>query len=669
MKAHALASLVIAASVFAAARFDPEPATRTAIAAAAVPVGAVANRAPLQPGAFLLLPLGAVKPKGWLRGQLEIQAKGLGGHLDEFWPDVGADSAWLGGQGEGWERGPYFLDGLVPLAYQLDDPRLIAKVKPWVEWTLTHQRPDGAIGPPNNTDWWPNMIMLKVLTQYQEATGDPRVVPFMTRYFDHHAARMDESPLKEWAIYRWHDELLSVLWLYNRTGDARLLDLARRLAKQGFDWKQQFAAFRYPGKVSKADAKLNTHVVNNAMALKMSGLWWLVSGDPDDRRAVDHQLATMDRHHLLPNGVHSGDEHYAGTSPSQGTELCAVVEGMFSVEHLLAVLGDPALGDRLEKMTYNALPGTFDGDMWAHQYDQQPNQVLCSLRPRSWTSNGPESNLFGLEPNFGCCTANFHQGWPKFVSSLWMATADGGLVAAAYGPSEVKTTVRGDVAVTVTEDTEYPFRDRVALVVRPSRAAAFPLLLRVPGWAAGAEIAVNGERQASVEPNTFHRIERTWKAGDRVTLRLPMAVRASRWFNDSVALERGPLVYSLRIGEDWRKVTSGMKHPAPAPAVDWEVHPTSAWNYALAIDPDRAATAVAVAEKPLGPVPFSANGAPVELRVRGRLIESWTMVDGSADVPPKSPVNTTGPDQILTLVPYGSAKLRITAFPVTAPTR
>ena len=414
----------------------------------------VMNRAPLQTGAFHLLPLGAVKPRGWLRTQLQIQAKGLGGHLDEFWPDVGPNSAWLGGSGEGWERGPYFLDGLVPLAYLLEDPRLIAKAKPWIEWTLTHQRADGAIGPPKNTDWWPNMIMLKVLTQYQEATGDPRVIPFMTRYFAHHAAQLEASPVKEWAAYRWHDELLSVLWLYNRTGDAKLLGFARDLAKQGFDWSQQLADFRYTTKVTKADAQLNTHVVNNAMSLKVSGLWWLVTGAPADRQAADRHLATMDRYHLLPNGVHSGDEHLAGSNPSQGTELCAVVEGMFSVEHLIAILGDPALSDRLEKMAYNALPGAFDGDMWAHQYDQQPNQVLCSLRPRNWTTNGPEANVFGLEPHFGCCTANFHQGWPKLVSSLWMGTPDGGLVAAAYGPSELRTSVRENVAVTVTEETD-----------------------------------------------------------------------------------------------------------------------------------------------------------------------------------------------------------------------
>ena len=191
----------------------------------------------------------------------------------------------------------------------------------------------------------------------------------------------------------------------------------------------------------------------------------------------------------------------------------------------------------------------------------------------------------------------------------------------------------------------------------------------MPGWATGAEIVVNSEKQANVRPNTYHRIERTWKPGDRVTVRLPMAVRTSRWFNDSLALERGPLVYSLRVGEDWRKLTTGMQHPAPAPAQDWEVHPTTPWNYALAIDPNNVTRAVTVAERPVGPVPFSPKGAPVELTVVGRRLEAWTMVDGSADAPPKSPVTVSAPDEKLTLIPYGSAKLRITAFPVTAPAR
>src|SRR5271163_5031711 len=130
---------------------------------------AIKNRAPLAPNAFYLLPLGSVRPTGWLNRQLQIQATGLSGHLDETWADVGPNSGWLGGTGESWERGPYFLDGLIPLAYLLDDPRLKVKAQKYIDWTLTHQAASGMIGPSSNDDWWPRMIMLKALAQYEEA--------------------------------------------------------------------------------------------------------------------------------------------------------------------------------------------------------------------------------------------------------------------------------------------------------------------------------------------------------------------------------------------------------------------------------------------------------------------------------------------------------------------
>jgi hypothetical protein len=631
----------------------------------------VPNRAPLQQNAFDLLPLTSVMPKGWLLEQLRIQAQGLSGHLDEFWPDLGSQSGWLGGAGESWERGPYFLDGLVPLAYLTKEPALISKVKKWMDWTLDHQQPDGWIGPPKNRDWWPNYVMLKALIQYQEATGDARVIPVMERYFAYQAKHIDQQPLKEWAIYRWHDEVLSVLWLYNRNGDRSLLDLARKLHAQGHDWEAQFANFQTKEKVTKQASNLSTHGVNNAMAMKAAPVWWLITGDKADHDSLYQMLEELDRYHGQPNGLFSADEHYAGRDPSQGTELCAVVESMFSLENDLSILGDPRFGDRLEKIAYNALPATLTRDLWAHQYDQQANQVMCSLANHRWGTNGPESNIFGLEPNFGCCTANMHQGWPKLAANLWMAAPQGGLAAVAYGPSEVVTTVRGGTPVTVDEQTDYPFRETITMTVRPAKAAAFPLLLRIPAWADGSTIKVNGQAQtpgrlsesyqSEIKVSSFYRIEREWKSGDVVEIRFPMQTRTSTWYNNSVALERGPLVYSLKVGESWHKIKE------TGPATDWEVFPSTPWNYALILDPKNPMISFAVKEKPISKQPFSAETAPVEITAPARRLPAWQLVDDSAGPLPVSPVTSKRPDEMVTLVPYGAAKLRITAFPYMLP--
>ena len=621
----------------------------------------VPNRAPLASSAFQTLRLTAVKPRGWLLNELKIQAAGLSGHLDEFWPDVGPNSGWLGGTGESWERGPYFLDGLVPLAFLTEDPVLIAKVNKWLNWTLDHQTPEGWIGPIKNKDWWPNFVMLKVLTQFQEATGDPRVIPLMSKYFAYQAAHLDERPLKEWAIYRWQDEVLSVIWLYNRTGDATLLDLARKLHAQGKDWNAQAARFPYQEKVTGAAANLDSHGVNNAQALKAAAVWSLLTKSDADRAAMYQMFSVLDQFHRLPNGMFSSDEHFAGLDPSQGTELCTVVEEMFSLETDLAITGDAAFADRLEKISYNALPATITEDFWAHQYDQQPNQVMCSLSKRSWSTNGPESNLFGLEPNFGCCTANMHQGWPKLAENLWMATGEGGLAAIAYAPSEVDTTIAG-TSVTIEEQTDYPFRDTITFSVRPARAIAFPLKLRVPAWADSARLLINGAEQPSPKAGAYFDINRTWQPRDTVTLQLPMTVRTSSWYQHSIAVERGPLVFSLKIGQSWRE------EKQTGPSKDWEVFPTTPWNYALLVNPKDPASAFKVTEAPIKSQPFSFANPPVTLTTQGRRVPEWELQSDSAGPMPVSPLRcpkSPCPQRIesLELIPYGAAKLRVTAFP------
>ena len=633
----------------------------------------VKNRAPLASSAFYQLPLGSVRPRGWLKEQLQIQAAGLGGHLDETWADVGPNSGWLGGTGESWERGPYFLDGLVPLANLLDDPVLKAKAQKYIDWTLGHQTADGMIGPASNDDWWPRIVMLKALTQYHDVTGDARVIPVMDRYFKYQLEQLPARPLHDWSKFRWQDELLSVIWLYNRTGAPYLLDLARMLKKQGYDWQAQFADFKYTQRITAEfinlekgeglkDLALATHGVNNGQAVKTGPVWSVISGAAADRAAAVAMISELNKYHGLPNGMFSCDEHLAGPDPSQGSELCTVVEYMFSLEQSLAIAGDPALGDRLEQLAFNALPGTFTDDMWAHQYNQEPNQVECSLHHKPWTTDGPESNLYGLEPNFGCCTANFHQGWPKFAASLFMLSGaqdnptQDGLVAAVYAPCEVNTVLRG-TPVQVTEETGYPFHGAVRFAVNPAAPLSFPFEFRIPAWAAGTTILINGHAETAPAPGTFARVERTWHSGDRVEIAFPMAPRISRWFNDSIAVERGPLVFSYGVGESWVKLRArGM-------TADWQVYPTTAWNYALNIDDSAPARSITVTEKEVGERPFTGLHAPVQLSVKARKLNQWRAEDGVAGPVPQSPVVSDQPEETIALIPYAAAKLRITAFP------
>lgn len=654
--------------------FASQASVHSASQAASVTPPVFKDRAPFAASAFYFLPLGSIRPRGWLLAQLQIQANGLSGHLDEIWPDVGPNSGWLGGTGESWERGPYYLDGLLPLGYLLDDPRLKAKAQRFIDWTLDHPTPNGMIGPSTNDDWWPRIVMLKALTQYQELTGDPRVIPVMDRYLRYQLQELPTRPLRDWAKFRWQDELLSVIWLYNRTGSAYLLDLARLLRKQGYDWMGEFANFPYTQRITSEylklgqgeglrDLALATHGVNNGQAVKCGPVWSQVSGDNKDRAAVLRMIAELNKYHGLPNGMFSCDEHLAGPDPTQGSELCTVVEYMFSLERSLAITGNAELGDRLERLAFNALPGTLTDDMWAHQYNQEPNQVECSLHRKPWVTDGPESNLYGLAPNFGCCTANYHQGWPKFANSLIMLSgvqqsdAQDGLVAAVYAPCEAHILVRG-TAVHVIEDTDYPFRGTVRFTINPASPLRFPLQLRIPNWAVGTALRVNGKPATASDPGSFARIERTWRRGDRVEIVFPMKVRTSRWFHDSIAVERGPLVFSYGIGEDWVKLKdNGMS------SADWQVFPATPWNYALNVDTSSPEASVTETERALENGPFTARHAPIRLSVKARKLTGWRAEDGAANPLPSSPVVSDQAEETITLIPYAAAKLRITAFP------
>ena len=615
--------------------------------------------------AYGMLPLGSIKPLGWLRQQLQVQADGLSGHIDGFWDDLGPDNQWFGGDKEGWERGPYYADGVLPLAYLLDDERLKDKAQKWVEAFLSGQQENGWIGPRQGLlgartypeyDPWPVFIVFKVLTQYHEATGDERVVPVMLDFCRYLEGALLERPLESWAKFRWGDFLLSLHWLYERTQEDWLLELGERIRHQGYDWQEHFTNFRYQRK--QTNIALEHHVVNNAMGLKTPGVWYRQSRGESDRKAVYIGIDNLDRFHGQVTGVFTGDEHLAGKNPSQGTELCAVVEYMFSLEQLVSILGAPNLADRLERIAFNALPATFTPDMWAHQYDQQVNQVICNVAEREW-SNGPDANIFGLEPNFGCCTANMHQGWPKFVSSLWMRAPQHGLAAVTYGPSQVTARVgESGQEVSIVEETDYPFDETIVFTIQTARAVTFPLSLRIPSWAQGATLTLPDGEVQSLACQSFYTLTREWRPGDRLVLVLPMEIETERRYQGSVAISRGPLVYSLKIGESWKHIGGVQPH------ADWEVYPTTSWNYGLIVDTDNPSRSIKINKKAVGQMPFSPEGAPIELKIMGRLVPEWQLEGNWAGTIPQSPTRSKERTERLTLIPYGCTNLRVTEFPL-----
>jgi hypothetical protein len=668
-----------------------------------------ANRAPLHPNAYLELPLGTIVPRGWLRMQLERQRDGLTGHLDELYPSiVGPRNGWLGGDGDGWERGPYWIDGLVPLAYILNDEALIAKAKPWIEWTLTHQEPSGYLGPKlfsseptaepgmqktPREDWWPRMVMLKVLKQYYGATGDPRVVEVLTKYFRYQLTELEKTPLDHWTFWanrRGADNLMVVYWLYNLTGEPFLLELAELIHKQTFPYTDVFlnehpapsADLRhlYPENVSdrfpfdpeligrlSVDQFQSFHCVNLAQGIKSPLVYYQQNRDERYLKAVKQALADIRRHHGQPQGMYGGDEPMHGNVPTQGVEFCSVVEMMFSLETMLQISGDLEFADHLERVAYNALPAQATADFENRQYFQCANQVEVSRARRNFYEEDYHKGTdlcFGLLSGYPCCTCNMHQGWPKFVQNLWYATPDGGLAALEYAACAVRWLVAGDVPVLVEEETAYPFEETVRFRIQPQRPVRFPLRLRIPAWASDVVAQVNGQTVATQPENRLLTLDRTWSTDDVVVLAFTAPIAISRWAENSVAVERGPLVYALRMNEEWSRVPSQDKYGELL-----EVHSDSPWNFGLldtaVAQPDQGFVLSKVERH--GVYPWTIEGATLELRTQAKRLPQWQLYNHQAGPLPHSRpwtfLEQAAAEEIV-LIPYGCTRLRITEFPV-----
>lgn len=605
---------------------------------------------------YRFFPASELVPRGWLRRQLEIQAAGLSGHLHEVWPDV-RDSAWIGGKAEGWERVPYWLDGFIPLAYLLRDEKLIATAKRYMDAILTAQEADGWICPCKKEerahyDVWAVFLICKVLMVYHRCSGDDRARIATYRALKILSDHIRSNTLFNWGQSRWFEAILPLQWLYEQLPEPWMEELAITLSAQGFSYRRVFDHWYDQEPDPRGIWRQQTHIVNLMMALKCEAVVSGLTGDNPDAFASE-MYAKLLEYHGTPIGHIQGDECLTGKSPIQGTELCAIVEAMYSCEILASVTGRPFWLDLLEQLSFNSLPATVSSDMWTHQYDQLLNQISCSIQqePPVYRTNGTQSNLFGLEPNYGCCTANFSQGWPKLAWTSFLRT-ENGILSAVLVPSEVRTRIR-DREVAVALDTAYPFRDTLRYTIRSAGNVPFEFAVRIPGFVHAAY--VNGR---AIQPGAIWREERVWQDGETVEVKLEMRPEWITGFGNLRCLRRGPLFFALPVAEKaepWEYVRDGVERKAPY--CDYQIMPVGEWRYGFVGEEAE------IVENEIADEPFSREHPPVQLKV-GMTRVQWDCFPGQPGVCAELPgERIESRTETLSLQPYGCTTLRMTLMP------
>ncbi|MBC6110860.1 beta-L-arabinofuranosidase domain-containing protein [Pedobacter fastidiosus] len=621
----------------------------------------VFNRKPLDQNVSVQLPLGSIKAKGWLLKQLEMQKDGATGMAEDLYPEddnLGKNSDWLGGKGSGWERVPYYVKGLIALAYTLDDAGLKNKAQKYIDWTLNNQQANGLFGPPKMKDWWPRMPMMYALQSYYEATSDKRVIPFLTKYFKYELANLDADPLKEWGKSRAGDNMEIAIWLYNKTGDQFLLSLVEKLKNQAYPWTDIYSENQF---FFYGDDFQPKHMVNVAQALKLPLVYAQANALPIYRTAMAKGIEHIMHDHGQPEGLGSGTEFLAGRSSTQGVETCTVVEWMQSLETAARVLSDANIGDQLEKVAFNALPAQFSHDFKNHTYYTLPNQVQGVWGEHGFNQDYASGIVSSPYSGYGCCRYNMHMGWPYYVKNSWVATPDGGLAIVSYGPMEVEALVGEHKKIKITEDTNYPFDEQIKLGLTLTSATDFPLSLRIPSWSIKPEIKLNGTVLKDVKAGEIYKIARTWNNGDQLELNFPMQIKSQQEVNNSVSIERGPMVYALEISS----ASKIIKEHSVKGFADYEIKPTSPWNYGLVLNNGAISKAIKIEKTVMPENPFDGIKTPIKLKLKAKRIPEWGMAYNniSAFDVPFSPVLSNEQEEEITLIPYGAESIRLSCFP------
>jgi len=639
-------------------------------------------------GFFDELRVGAIRPEGWLLKQLQKQADGVTSHLQHLYAPF-TSNAWLSDEPDPkgswwpWEVRGYWCDGTLRCGLLLQNRTLIDAASKLVEYTFSHPHADGYLGPSSlreagDANRWPHAVFFRAAFAWHDATRDDSIVRALRRHY------LDSK--FNYIADRATTNIEAMLWTYERSGDERLL----RLAEDSWARSQKFLAMNpwsfgltEPGWLSPGPCG-EVHGVTYAELSKLPALLYRATGKAHYLRAAVAAQRKIFEHHLLPGGVPSTSEVLSTRTARDAHEVCNAIDYPWTWGYLLGATGDGLYGDHIERVMFNALPGSIRKDFKALQYFSSPNQFICTSHsdhvssmkgtPLETIKQWRYMQRMSYRPSPGytvvCCAGNLARALPNYITRMWMADAKGkGLAATLYGPGRVNLRLgTPQTDVEIVSETNYPYADAITFRLTTPRGVDFPLHLRIPGWCKAPKLSINDRN--IVMPairNGFVTLRRTWHTGDRVRLQLPMTITTSQWPDDGVVIERGPLVYAYPIEQQWTKVDDERSSPEfPA----WDLTPTGPWNFALLRDTDDNKPQLLEQSQPDDPW----STPPSSISVSARQIRDWPLIetrvnDEPATMTPRLPDPATlassvvGPIQTLKLVPYGNTELRMTVFP------
>ncbi|KAG7095934.1 hypothetical protein E1B28_006618 [Marasmius oreades] len=647
---------------------------------ALIAAGMAYGQSGLLPKKFNTIPLGGVRPSGWLADQLNVQLNGLAGHEHEFYNYI-AQTDWMGGPSRYStleEAGSYWFNAAVPGGVLAKNDALLGKAQEFLDYVITHQEEGGWLGPEagkaNTTQnprylWgrYPFLFGAIQMVEYDPSQTD-KVVTAMHKFVVE-ANRMLHAGegMEIWTQTRWADLVMALEWLYDnypRGQEDLLIDTMKQVKYAGVTWEVVFLEENFPKTAvdhlrNPTGWVLAWHGVNLAEGIKALPAAYRFTHNESDLTRTSEGWDLLFKYHGRPSGIYGADEYLAGLEATRGTELCIVVEMMFSSSFLFQMMGDLKYLDTAERLAYNALPAAITPDHWAHQYDQQSNQIASrNMTPDPFDVNTGYANVFGLEPYYPCCTVNHPQGWPKFISHAFLTTDDGtSLVQVYHGPFQTTATLSGNNNVTVNVETTYPFSDIVSTTI--TATSSYTHLVRIPSWVVNGTISINGGQAQLLAPKNGFQSVPIPAGQSKFVLNLTPQITFESRPHGAVAIHRGPLLYSLEITYSSKILK---QHPQEPRAADYEFDATSEWRFA--VDPKTAKAVGGAAPGDTLPSPiFDSNKPPVSIEISGCTIDWDEAGQTFANPPPEKP-KCNGAVQKLKLTPYGATNLRISEFPV-----